>query len=190
MKISNILWLQLLQCEDLLLFFILYYCTLNIFGFWTVCLEKLNVWSHQHGFFKIFWSFYFVIHWYSQVSFCAISDCYHVFITVVINSNMVTFTNIWLTCWGNPVSGRTVNEAIVCWCSVALLSILYSYSVCITIQWHTSIHAFSAYTPWIHALELRHIATSTYLISIATRAITRTLEILRSWVPTNIKKHL
>lgn len=34
-SIQNILWFQCLKCEDLLFFFAIFDCKLNIFGFWN-----------------------------------------------------------------------------------------------------------------------------------------------------------
>lgn len=43
-KMGRILWLQLLQCENLLLYSILYDSKLNISGFWTTCLTAEPQW--------------------------------------------------------------------------------------------------------------------------------------------------
>lgn len=49
----NILWFQLLNSEDLLLFPIVYQSKLNIFGFWTFDCAKQDIGRHPVRFWEV-----------------------------------------------------------------------------------------------------------------------------------------
>ncbi len=57
-KMQNILWFQLLKCEDLLLFFVLYESKVDIWGFLDGWLDKMsNLKMPSLVFFPVFWHF-------------------------------------------------------------------------------------------------------------------------------------
>ncbi len=64
---GNIVYFQLLICEDLLFFFILYHCKMNIFGFGAIGLTKQAFMWHQLELWDfVMGNFYYLMTFYRQ----------------------------------------------------------------------------------------------------------------------------
>ncbi len=64
-KSPNILQFQLLNCEDLLLFTVLYHCQLNLLGFLTVGQNHSFI-DITRGFRNFLWAFFIIVEFYIQ----------------------------------------------------------------------------------------------------------------------------